>query len=439
MDLLQLEHDYMIFGIFLLLGFIVRELIKPLQKLYIPSSVIGGVIALILGKQVLGIVTIPESFQSVSSITINIILASMIFGIVLNKNTVKGFLDFTTLNMLGYSAQVALGTILGLVLAKIWTDLPDGWGTMGTFAFFGGHGVVAIAGESFNDIGIKDNLGLGMILATFGLIAAMTVGMVIVNWGIRKGYAKYLYDNRVADKPQTGGILNIDKRESIGIEKTPSVSVNSLALQFSLLVLSMFVGYKLLDLLSTIIPALGMFPNTTRSMIGAAIVWIFMLKTGNQEYVDKKTMSTISSFALEITILCAIATLRLDLLSRFIVPILIYTVAVIVMMLLISFMIAPKITKNDWFEKMVMNFGQSTGDTSTGYALLRCVDPGLKSSAPESLGVASSLTVPITGLFPVVIPYMVINSPIMVTGIGLGMTMICFIIYKIFFNNKSQL
>ena len=111
MDLLALQNDVLILAILLLLGYVAREVIKPLQKLYIPSSVIGGVLGLILGQQVLGIIEIPEMFKNISSVTINIILASMIFGISLNKKTVKSFLDFTTLNMIGYNSQLAIGTV----------------------------------------------------------------------------------------------------------------------------------------------------------------------------------------------------------------------------------------------------------------------------------------------------------------------------------------
>ena len=81
MDLLALQNDVLVLAILLLLGYVVREVIKPLQKLYIPSSVVGGVLGLILGQQVLGIIEIPEMFKNISSVTINIILASMIFGI----------------------------------------------------------------------------------------------------------------------------------------------------------------------------------------------------------------------------------------------------------------------------------------------------------------------------------------------------------------------
>ena len=108
-------------------------------------------------------------------------------------------------------------------------------------------------------------------------------------------------------------------------------------------------------------------------------------------------------------------------------------------MLFISIYIAPRITKVDWFEKMVMNFGQSTGDTSTGYALLRCVDPKLNSSAPESLGVASTLTMPITCMFPVMIPYLLLKSEISVIGIGILMTIICLVLFRLFFYNDSAL
>ena len=43
MNLIDFQDDIILLAIFLLLGFITREVVKPLQKLYIPPSVIGGV------------------------------------------------------------------------------------------------------------------------------------------------------------------------------------------------------------------------------------------------------------------------------------------------------------------------------------------------------------------------------------------------------------
>ena len=47
-------------AVFMLVGFFARELLKPLQKLFLPASLIGGLILLSLGPQMLGVVPVPE-------------------------------------------------------------------------------------------------------------------------------------------------------------------------------------------------------------------------------------------------------------------------------------------------------------------------------------------------------------------------------------------
>lgn len=49
----SLFNDLIVLFAFLLIGFVIREIFKPLQRIYIPASIIGGVIALIVGPQVL--------------------------------------------------------------------------------------------------------------------------------------------------------------------------------------------------------------------------------------------------------------------------------------------------------------------------------------------------------------------------------------------------
>lgn len=46
-------------GAFLLLGALLRAKIKLLQKMFIPASVIGGFLLLILGPQVLNVLPVP--------------------------------------------------------------------------------------------------------------------------------------------------------------------------------------------------------------------------------------------------------------------------------------------------------------------------------------------------------------------------------------------
>lgn len=139
------------------------------------------------------------------------------------------------------------------------------------------------------------------------------------------------------------------------------------------------------------------------------------------------------------TVISAIATLRLDVLTSYFVPIILYCIINIVVLLASTLYFAPKMCKMDWFEKALMNYGQSSGETTTGLALLRCVDPNLCSSTMDSKGVATALLLPITGLFPAMIPIMALESELSVIGVGMAIIIPTLIIIRIFFWNKSKI
>ena len=56
----EVFNALMLFGLLLLTGMVVRELVPPLQKILLPASLIGGLVGLILGQQVLGLIEIPR-------------------------------------------------------------------------------------------------------------------------------------------------------------------------------------------------------------------------------------------------------------------------------------------------------------------------------------------------------------------------------------------
>ena len=72
-------NDLAILLVFLLIGFALRELIKPLQKLFIPASVLGGLVALIVGPQVLGLIELPETLSGMPGPMIVLVLTLLIF------------------------------------------------------------------------------------------------------------------------------------------------------------------------------------------------------------------------------------------------------------------------------------------------------------------------------------------------------------------------
>lgn len=246
MTVASLFSDMILIGVFMLAGFFVREIVKPIQKLFLPASLIGGLLALILGQQMLGLVEIPESFSKFSNVLIAPIMAALLFGVTINKKKVVGYMDYICVEQGIYGMQMCVGAGLGALLAVIWPGLPKGWGTMGVFAFQGGHGNAGAAGQTYENLGIPGNMSIGMVLATFGLIMAMLVGMIVVNIGVRKGWTKFVKDAQKQPDWYYGGVLPDDKKTSIGNTVTSSIGINHLALQGGWLLGSVYVGRLLI-------------------------------------------------------------------------------------------------------------------------------------------------------------------------------------------------
>lgn len=85
MTIRSLCNDMLIMAVFLLIGYFVRERAKPLQRLFLPASLIGGVILLAVGQQGAGLLTVPKSFNSVPGVLIDLVMASLIFGVTINR------------------------------------------------------------------------------------------------------------------------------------------------------------------------------------------------------------------------------------------------------------------------------------------------------------------------------------------------------------------
>ena len=172
-------NDLVILFCFLLVGFVLRELIKPLQKLFIPASVLGGLVALIVGPQVLGLVELPESFSSMPSPMIVLVLAAMFMGNTISKSSLSNYAGATNISCLLYYAQVVVGVLLGIVFSGIWSGMPEHWGLLGVFSFFGGHGTAASAGAIFQEAFLS-YIGLGIAPpdCSWGILAKESIAVL---------------------------------------------------------------------------------------------------------------------------------------------------------------------------------------------------------------------------------------------------------------------
>ena len=429
----SLFNDMLIIAVFMLAGYLVRELVKPLQRLFLPASLIGGVIALVLGQQCLGCVEIPGSFSEFSNVLIAPIMAALMFGVTITRDKVVGYLDYILVEQGIYGMQMALGALIGIVLGGIWPGLPTGWGSLAQFAFQGGHGNAAAAGEVYLEYGVEGNISVGMVLATFGLIVAMSCGMIMVNIGVRRRWTAFVRDPAGQPASYYGGPLPETMRTAVGHLTTSSIAINHLAFQGAWLMISVLAGNKLFSFLGRFFPIIDSFPSLTYSIVGGALVWNCAKIVKCDKYIDVRLIHHISGFLLEIVILTAMATLDLELVSAYIVPILILTMILVGITILMAFGLSYLFCRDQWFEKALMAYGVGTGNTATGLALVRAVDPDSLSDAPDSHGIYSAVC-SWKEIFISLIPmWMVSGGAMIVVGIGGLICGVCVILGFIMF------
>ena len=244
---------------------------------------------------------------------------------------------------------------------------------MGCCAFWGGHGTASAAGGVLEELGAEGSMAMGMILSAIGLIVAATIGIMLVNWGLRKQYTVYTKVSAKGEDKTLGGVLPKENQKPIGFSKTTSVGINGLILQFSFIMVCMWTGSKVIALCGMILPAFNKIPLLVHGMIGAVIVRFVMHLLKAESYMDTASVSTISVFTLDVIIISAIATLKLSMFS---------------------------------------------GAVPTGLALLRCVDPEGKSSVPDAQGVSSTVFTPVSGVMPALLPTLILSSTASVVGVA---------------------
>ena len=155
--------------------------------------------------------------------------------------------------------------------------------------------------------------------------------MVVVNIGVRRGWATFVKE--VDKKPDWyyGGVLPESEQKSIGTQKTTSNSVNAIALQLAFILASMWIGERIGELFVHFIPVLSGVSKLAWDTLGGLVGWYFFKLVKMDKYVDKKTVNQLSGVALEILLLGSMATLNLTVLVNNIVPIVIMSVIICVL------------------------------------------------------------------------------------------------------------
>ena len=380
----------------LVIGKVLRMRFSFLQKMYLPSSVIGGLIGL-AAVSLCGDSIPPEitgGMRAVPGFLINVIFATLFLGAAIPKvrEVFKlAFPQFCLGQIVAWGQYVVGLGLAGFVFAK-WCGVPPAFGNLLEIGFEGGHGTVGGMVDSFKAYGWEEGIALGFTVATAGMIIGIVLGMVLIQWAHRRGYVREVQSFDDRSLHERLGVHPYRQRPAAGRQTVFCDSIDSLAWHLAVVGIAVLVGKGL----HSLIPMKG-FPLFPLCMIGGVILQLIAKVLRMRLLIDRVQMERISGASLDFLVVSAVATIRLDVVAANWVPLLVLIVAGAMWTVGSIFFFAPKMFKTAWFERGIAEFGQASGVTATGLMLLRTVDPENRTPAAISFGYKQLLHEPIMG------------------------------------------
>jgi ESS family glutamate:Na+ symporter len=401
----------LIFGL-ILIGKFLRVKVKFIQTLFIPPSLIAGLLGLALGPNGFKILPFSNQLGTYSAVLIALVFASLPlsspkFTIQDIKGRVGSIWAYSQLGML---LQWSIAGLFGLTVLKLlWPNLNPAFGVMLPTGFYGGHGTAAAIGSGFGNVGWEDATSLGMTTATTGIVLAIVGGLVLVKIAARKGETSFIKDfSQLPDELRTG-LIPAEKRDNSGMETTSSISIDSLAFHLAFIFLIAFGGYMLSKGVKFYAPKLEL-PVFSCSFIVGLLLKSILSRTGATDYICPKQTSRLSGTFTDLLVAFGVASIKLSVVLKYALPLLVLMFFGTILVWFITFYLGRRFLKTYWFERSIFAWGWWTGTMAMGMALLRIVDPKMESKALDDYALAYLPIAPVEILIITFIPVLFVNG-----------------------------
>lgn len=400
-------------GLIVLLGKLIRVRSKIAQKLFLPASILGGFLALLLGPYVFGNLMslagidrfsegglfgpeILEVWGTLPGLLISVVFAALFMGesIPSPKRAARLLGPQLSLGVTFASGQYVFGLALAvLVLAPLFGMTPMA-GALIEIGFEGGHGTAAGMAPVMSDLGFTEGPDLALGLATVGIVSGIVIGIAAINWAVRTGRTEVISTSSKLPENELKGLYSADEQPSAGQLTVRSSSVESMTLHVGFIALAILVGQLLLSGLQWVesvtwadsVQVFEYVPLFPLAMLGGVIIQLIVDKTGKLHLIDRESIMRIQGLALDLLIVSALASLSLKAIANNLGPFLLLAGVGIVWNIIVLFVLARRYIPQYWFERGIGDFGQSMGVTATGLILMRIADPEGKSPAYEAFG-----------------------------------------------------
>ena len=427
-----------IIGFLLVFGRRLKFAIK-LERIGLPIAVVCGVLGILIGPYGLFNFLSKETTDIwAGSLTpfLAMVFATLMLGrpVPALKGLIKPIVNqFLLALALGFGQFFVGGLVVKYFLSQSMNVNPL-MGCLIEVGFEGGHGAASIIGNNFTKLGFPEGLDLGLAMATMGLLSSSLLGSLFIfigNFFNLTNKKEKSINKEENDFNLKINIFNDLRILLVNLGLAGLSIVIGLVLINSLRYISIFFG----DFSKEVIYSLPVFPLI---LIGSLLIRYTLEKTEKTQFISQILQREMGILSTDLLIFAAMASLNISTILGNLFPIILLTIFGLIWNIICISFFAYFVFDEYWFEKGLVEFGNSTGVVASGLLLLRLADPN---NISKTLPIFTSKQ-----LFAQLIlsgGFFTVLSPILLSKIGLDYwTEICaalagiIIIIAFMINNK---
>lgn len=389
----------------LLLGIVLRAKLGVLQKFLFPSCLVGGAIGLVLLHT--GFIPIPTDtletvayhFFNISFISVGLTRDEESNGPASGGKWFQGPGWMALMQGLTFPMQAVVGGLFVLGLGAAGMELFPTFGFLAPLGFNEGPGQALSMGKAWEALGFADGATIGVTFAATGYFFAFFVGVPLVNYGIRKGWAASGSGSLTRDI-LTGLTSRNGKTEPAGSLTIQSGNAETLAFQAALVGVVYGITWGLVNLLASLLsPDVATILWGFFFFFGLGVAYLLkwlMEKTGIAYLADRGIQRRITGWSVDFLIVATVCAIQFAVVWDYLLPI---TFMALTIGTLTSLLVIYMGKRLDRFglERAAAIFGVVTGTVSCGLLLLRIVDPEFKTPVAFEIAMMNILVLPIIG------------------------------------------
>ena len=384
----------------LLVGNMLKRSIPFLRDSLTPTSVIGGIILLIVAaiyKAITGEVMFDTAAFGTNGtahlevITYHALALGFIassFKTTNSKLTKKRSVEIFNTGVTTVSTYLLQG-ILGLGITIICTfiikDFFAAAGVLLPFGYGQGTGQALNYGTIYEvEHGFVGGKSFGLTIAALGFLSASIGGVVHLNVMKKRG--------RIVLSKRSDGSTHSEEVDPEG-EIPLQESIDKFTVQVALIIVAYVATYLLMFLLGNLLPGMRSVIYGFNFLLGVLTATIIKLVMNflhkkqiiHRRYTNNLLMTRASNFFFDLMVVAGVAAIRLDILESSWGIILIIGAVGAISTFIYNRIIAKKLFPDYYEEQFLMMYGMLTGTASTGIILLREIDGEFKTPASDNM------------------------------------------------------